>query len=191
MGPNRNGPIAHSYAGLPPIVAAEIALSQTQDCRATNAEKTQSLLGNIMATSQPTTNCLYIKYKNFANGYHFFTVVGHPEVIAVYQASLVKPFYDKDGVTSLYCTKDPEAALIQSGRLVQWKRGDGTIGFVHDLDQFRTLRDLAAKQPASLVEFFMKQAITAANCEIPQQLSQESTPQVLEPEAFNPPLDQQ
>jgi hypothetical protein len=110
---------------------------------------------------------LYIKYKNFA-GLHFFTVVGDPALLAQYQGSLAKPFYGQDG-SNTYCTKDPEAALIQTGRLIRWKRNDGTIGWIHDLDQYRGLRDLAAKQPPSLVEFFMKQAIAAANTPIPEE----------------------
>jgi len=135
-----------------------------------------------MATSQPTTSCLYIVYKNFANGYHFFTVVGDSSLIGDYQASLAKPFFDKLDGSSLYCTKDPEAALIQTGRLVQWKRGDGSIGFVHDLDQYRALRDLAAKQPASLVEFFMKQAIATVNVEIPARYLAKTQPEAQQPE---------
>jgi len=123
-------------------------------------------------------------YKNFANGYHFFTVVGDSSLIGDYQASLAKPFFDKLDGSSLYCTKDPEAALIQTGRLVQWKRGDGSVGFVHDLDQYRALRDLAAKQPPSLVEFFMKQAIATVNVEIPARYLVKTEP--IEPEPPQP-----
>lgn len=136
-----------------------------------------------MATSQPTSAFLYIVYRNYVAGNHYFQVVGEPALIAQYQASLAKPFFDKDG-SSMYCTKDPEAALIQTGRLVQWKRGDGSMGFVHDLDQYRALRDLAAKQTvASLVEFFMGKAIATVNCEIPAKyLAKPQQPEQPEPQ---------
>lgn len=135
-----------------------------------------------MATSQPTSAFLYIVYRNYVAGNHYFQVVGEPALIAQYQASLAKPFFDKDG-NSMYCTKDAEAALIQTGRLVHWKRGDGSIGFVHDLDQYRALRDLAAKQPPSLVEFFMKQAIATVNLEIPAKyLAKPQQPEQPEPQ---------
>ena len=135
-----------------------------------------------MATSQPTSSFLYIVYRNYVAGNHYFQVVGEPVLIAQYQATLNKPFFDKDGV-SMYCTKDPEAALIQTGRLVQWKRGDGSMGFVHDLDQYRAMRDLAAKQPPSLVEFFMGKAIATVNCEIPAKyLAKPQQPEQPQPE---------
>lgn len=128
-------------------------------------------------------------YKQSFAGKSYFYVVGDPALIAQYQASLPKAFVetmgDRKGV-AMYCDPNPHACLFKQGRLKPVRKKDGSIGWFMDDNEFKTLQSLAASQPPALVDFYMKQAMQATTCEIPQEYLAQLTP--VAPPVTTPPV---
>lgn len=168
-----------------------------------------------MATSQPTTNCLYLIYKQTIQAKSYFYVVGDATLISEYQASLTKPFVDSRTGLAMFCGTEPHHHLFTNGiRLKRLRKHDGKIGFFIEDGEFKNAEAVALKSTVEFqFKYWMDKAVEVAKAgvEIPREYLEQfeqavakqpvappvATPAtpvvetpVVDPDAFNPsPID--
>ena len=149
---------------------------------------------------------LQIVFSHRAGQYVWFDVVGPSNLIAAYQASQSKPLYHQDRPdAAAYCLPATGVnSLIKCVDLVSYRRSDGTgIGFAPDLDEHRSLMDMANTAGNPFVaEAFIKQAMATLDRPRRKVVEVTQTPGTQQPQTqgesaadalsqFTPPIDQQ